>query len=247
MAALHAGISIQTEAHSLPPSDRDLSLLLEFSNFASRSGSSGPRTSASSREYDNAAFYYNTNQQMLSKSHTGSHADSSLQDLAKEFGIDPQVVQACSWLECVKKIIFIILFKFLILSLNHSWIIIIFSFLPDFFHDISTPHPIILFKHCVPHVLCLIFLFSFQSVTVMVILVIHLHATLFMPAHSLCHSAVTIHQRFPIHCYASFRKFLSGLFKNYWNCNIIQLLCNIIFSISWNQQLLFCYLSYLTH
>ena len=96
-------------------------------------------------------------------------------------------------------------------------------------------------------VLCLIFLFSFQPITVMVVLVIHLHATLFMPAYLLCHFAVTIHQHFPIHCYASFQKFLSDLFKNYRNCNIIQLLCNIIFSISWDQQLLFCYLSYLTH
>lgn len=57
-------------------------------------GSSEPRTPASSRDYDNAAFYYNINQQMLNKSQARSHADSSLQDLAKEFGVDPHVVQA---------------------------------------------------------------------------------------------------------------------------------------------------------
>lgn len=74
--------------------DDDLSLLLEFSDFASRSGSSGPRTPASSREYDNAAFYYNANQRMLSNSQDRNHVDGSLQDLAKEFGVDAHVVQA---------------------------------------------------------------------------------------------------------------------------------------------------------
>jgi hypothetical protein len=82
-----------SETHSLPLPDSDLSLLSEPSDFT-RSGSSGPRTPSSSREYDNAAFYYNTNQQMLNKSQTGGHADNSLQDLAKEFGVDPHVVQA---------------------------------------------------------------------------------------------------------------------------------------------------------
>jgi hypothetical protein len=83
-----------SEAHSLLLPDSNLSLLSGLSDFASHSGSSGPRTPASSREYENAAFYYNINQQMLNKSQTRSHADSSLQDLAKEFGVDPHVVQA---------------------------------------------------------------------------------------------------------------------------------------------------------
>ena len=73
--------------------DSDLSLLSGLSDFASCSGFSGPRTPASSREYENAAFYYNINQQMLNKSQTRSHVDSSLQDLAREFGTDPHVVQ----------------------------------------------------------------------------------------------------------------------------------------------------------
>ena len=73
--------------------DSDLSLMSESSDFASRSGSSGPRTPASSREYDSAAFYYN-NQQMLNNSQNRSHVDGSLQDLAKEFGVDAHVVQA---------------------------------------------------------------------------------------------------------------------------------------------------------
>ncbi|KAF8804517.1 hypothetical protein BYT27DRAFT_7225225 [Phlegmacium glaucopus] len=83
-----------SEAHFLPLPDSDLSLLSESSDFVSRSGSSGPKTPASSQEYDNAGFYYNTNRQMLNKSQNRSHVDGSLQDLAKEFGVDAHVVQA---------------------------------------------------------------------------------------------------------------------------------------------------------
>ena len=62
------------------------------SDFASRSESSGPKTPAGSREYDNTLFCYNTSQQILNKNR--SHADGSFQDFAKEFGVDAHVVQA---------------------------------------------------------------------------------------------------------------------------------------------------------
>ena len=118
------------------------------------------------------------------------------------------------WLECDKDSIFMILLFFLefltFLRTIHEllWTSKISSLFPDYFHDLSTPHRIILFKHCVSHVSCFIFLFSFQSVAVMVVSAFHLHATLFMPVRSLCHFAVTLHQRFPIDCYASFRNSL---------------------------------------
>jgi len=74
------------EVHSLPLPDGDVSHLSESSDFLSASGSSAPRTLASD---DNPTLI---SSRLSEKSQYTP--EKSLDDLAKEFGVDAQVVRA---------------------------------------------------------------------------------------------------------------------------------------------------------
>ncbi|KAF8156892.1 hypothetical protein B0H34DRAFT_477464 [Crassisporium funariophilum] len=80
------------QARSLPLPERNVSPLSDYSDFGSRSGSSAPRTPGSARGSDPSMAFFGQN--VLNSSHARNDTDGSLQDLAKEFGVDAHVVQA---------------------------------------------------------------------------------------------------------------------------------------------------------